>query len=404
MLRGARNVHPNTLGSQLFERMAYMATIFKDNNFDILFTCQLLGLPVRTDKRNYYIDCPWCSQEIDERGRAKGKDKLNINIDINAWHCNRCDRGGYAMQLYAQMKGITNSDACREIGRAINGDVQKFEGFQKEVEQKKRNLPVEAEGAPKEIRYAAYSAFLDELTLNEEHRIALINRGLSLENIEHNKYRSVPKNPATVVTALLKKGVVLDGVPGFYPDGKGGYKLGYSGKGYYIPVRSYSGNIEAMQIRQDNPKDGAKYIWLSSGNKEGGCSVNQSINQIHYTNFASLGKRGIKEICLTEGPLKADVAASLLDVPFLAVVGVNNRSQLAKNLKGLKSRTGIDTVRLCFDMDRLTNEHVAKAVEKIIALVNDIGFERVYMQKWNPEFKGIDDYALSVAKTIFIEK
>ena len=73
MLRGARNVHPNTLGSQLFERMAYMATIFKDNNFDILFTCQLLGLPVRTDKRNYYIDCPWCSQEIDERGRAKGK-------------------------------------------------------------------------------------------------------------------------------------------------------------------------------------------------------------------------------------------------------------------------------------------------------------------------------------------
>ena len=42
-------------------------------------------------------------------------------------------------------------------------------------------------------------------------------------------------------------------------------------------------------------------------------------------------------------------------------------------------------------MDYLTNPHVQKASERLIEMINNAGLKYI-RAKWNPEYKGLDDY------------
>ena len=55
------------------------------------------------------------------------------------------------------------------------------------------------------------------MILNEQHKEDLLKRGLTLEQIEGQRYRSVPLfGIRSLVRKLQDEGLVVKGVPGFY--------------------------------------------------------------------------------------------------------------------------------------------------------------------------------------------
>lgn len=84
--------------------------------------------------------------------------------------------------------------------------------------------------------------------------------------------------------------------------------------GLLIPVRDPEGRIIGCQVRADDARAG-KYRWLSSARWPGGFS---SGAPCHY----ALGDGQTRQVWITEGPLKVDLAADRLGMPVLGVAGV----------------------------------------------------------------------------------
>jgi hypothetical protein len=98
----------------------------------------------------------------------------------------------------------------------------------------------------------------------------------------------------------LSKHFDLEGVPGFYiQDDCWALNLNYSG--FYIPYRDEQGRILGLQIRKDIDEK-PKCLWLSSSDKEKGCS---SGSPLHFVNPDFI--RSSKIVFITEGALKADI-------------------------------------------------------------------------------------------------
>ena len=183
-------------------------------------------------------------------------------------------------------------------------------------------------------------------------------------------------------------GCQLEGVPGFYRAKDGSWTLACTPRrtGYFVPVFSVSGLLQGFQIRVDHPgESGGKYVWLSSAERNGGVT---SGSPVHF-----VGNPADAAIWITEGPLKATVAACLSDHSFLAVAGAKQLNSLPDALACLKG-FGCRTVCEAFDMDKLQNPHVAAGAQKVLELAKSMGFA-VRQIRWNPQYKGIDDYLLS---------
>ena len=101
--------------------------------------------------------------------------------------------------------------------------------------------------------------------------------------------------------------------------------------------------------------------------------------------------------------MKADLCACLLDnhASLIAVQGVHALNPLKEALLSLKPY-GLKTVNVAFDMDYLTNKNVKEAMEKVIALIKELGYNYENLMNWEykqrdengNEFflKGLDDY------------
>ena len=108
-----------------------------------------------------------------------------------------------------------------------------------------------AELADADVIDRTYQEMLSLLTLNDKHQEDLKKRGLTEEQIEIQRYRSVPlfgiKN---MVQKLLESGQTVKGVPGFYEDqdGENG-TINFSSKkfpGILIPIQSPEGKIQGI--------------------------------------------------------------------------------------------------------------------------------------------------------------
>ena len=95
-----------------------------DFDYDILDVVHLLRLHKR---RGNYYDCPFC-------GDTKGR--LNIHPAKNVFRCNRCDRSGGMLQLYADLHNLTYREANQEIREALNKGEYR-EAQQTGIDQKK---------------------------------------------------------------------------------------------------------------------------------------------------------------------------------------------------------------------------------------------------------------------------
>lgn len=368
-----------------------------DLPFDISDISEILNLTIkRPGRKSIYTNCPLCG---DTRG------KMNLNLEKNQFRCNYCGEGGGAIELYARVHGISTSAAYREICEILYGNANPKEYKVLSRKKPKLDLPTNSELASVYDRNQTYEMMLSMLNLTDKHLDDLIKRGLSLEQIEKNGYRSTPAYGFEQIAKILsEKGCVIAGVPGFYEKTPDVWSINFksSCSGILIPYRTISGLIQAFQIRLDNPftdEKGrkTKYIWLSSVDEEKGTS---SKSPAHFVGNPC----DEQAVFVTEGALKADIASALSGRTFIAVAGTGCITSLKEPFEILK-RNGITKVYEALDMDKTVNVNVSKAAKKLTGMINEFGF-KTKTTKWSwdknkpDENKGIDDMLLAKEKKI----
>ncbi|MCB6647518.1 CHC2 zinc finger domain-containing protein, partial [[Clostridium] scindens] len=288
-------------------------------DYDITDVANLLRLHKR---RGNYYDCPFC-------GDTKGR--LNINPAKNVFRCNRCDKSGGMLQLYADLHNLTYREANEEIREALNkGEYRQVR--QAKVQEEKEE-PVQSKLAPLDERHRTYTELLDRLPLYSVHRENLRSRGLTIEQIKERRYRSVPMYGLhKIAETLQESGCVLEGVPGFYRDPEERWTLNFKTKnsGFLVPVESMDGKIQACQIRLDHPRDNNKYLWFSSAGYPHGVSSGSPVHVI--------GDLDAENVYLTEGGLKGSIAHYLSGHTFICLAGVNMYRSLRPMLEEFQQR------------------------------------------------------------------
>lgn len=361
-----------------------------DMPFDIMDVAGLLQIRIRRPSgRGYYADCPFCG---DKRG------KLHLNTEFDGWKCNYCGERGGLLDLYGKLKGMSRSEAYREISDALQSGTYDFSqpsGITS-AEQVKQSSLADVETVDKTFR-----ALLNMLTLSKEHREQLRSkRGLTDEQIDRFGYRSTPPfyKGRPLAERLIAKGYTVEGVPGFYQKDKH-WTVNFSTRtaGLLIPVRSIDRHICGFQIRLDVPlkdendepdKEGAKYIWLSSAGKPMGTS---SGSPVHF-----VGDPFARVVYVTEGALKADVAHALMSCSFAATAGANNTA-LLEGVFARLAENGTQTIIEAEDMDKYRNEHIQNGASKIQLMAKRYGMDCRRLT-WNPNYKGVDDWQLALRK------
>lgn len=386
-----------------------MASFSQDFPFGIMDVVELLHLRIRRRQADsVYTDCPLCG---DRRG------KMNVNFVKNVWRCNYCGEYGGMLNLYARINNTTNSEAYREICDALQaGDTSWGYGGSESTDvsaevpageshagsQPDAGIPQSERASLQEI-HQTYSLLLEMLSLNSAHRAHLRSekRGLTDEQIDSLGFKSTPPYflCRSLTERLMEQGCRVEGVPGFYLHEGGYWTVKFSSRtaGILIPAVGVDGLIRGMQILLDVPfknkddppeKAGTKYIWFSSSAKNMGTT---SGSPVHF-----IGNPFARTIYVTEGILKADIAHCLLNRSFVAVAGANNVAQLGP-LFGLLAQNGTELIIEAHDMDKYSNEMIAKGSSKIYLLARQHGMECQRLT-WNPNYKGIDDWQLALRK------
>ena len=356
-----------------------------DFPFDIIDIISLLNLRIRRRQANsIYTDCPVCG---DNRG------KMNINIEKNVFRCNYCGESGGMVMLYAKTYRIGNSDAYREICDSLHtGNRPQGYGIRAEL---KQSAVQNSELADIGEIHQTLSLLFDMLTLSETHRKNLQSRGLTDDQIDRLGYKSTPMfyRCQSLTERLINQGCTVQGIPGFYlgDNGKWTVKFYTKAAGILIPVRGIDGLIRGAQIRLDIPikdenedadKEGTKYLWLSSSNKNMGVT---SGSPVHF-----VGDPFARTIYVTEGSLKADIAHCMMNRSFVAVAGANNLSQLDPVFSVL-AYNGTNMIVEAHDMDKYNNKMIHLGASKIYGMAQKYGMESRRLT-WNPNYKGIDDW------------
>ncbi|MDD4509493.1 MAG: YodL domain-containing protein [Oscillospiraceae bacterium] len=364
----------------------------QDFPFGIMDVAELLHLRIRRRQANgVYVDCPFCG---DKRG------KMSLNSAINAWRCNYCGEHGGMLALYARVYQISNSDAYREICEELQTGMSAPDY----VVPQRQEVPEAKQSALASIQeiHQTLSMLLGMLTLSEKHRKHLREkRGLSDEQIDGLGYKSTPPFYLcrSLTERLIGQGCKVAGVPGFYlgKDDKWTVNFNTITAGIIIPARGIDRMVRGAQIRLDIPikdkdappdKDGTKYLWLASSNKNLGVT---SGSPIHF-----VGDPFARAIYVTEGLLKADIAHHLMDRSFIAIAGANNVSKL-EPLFALLAQNGTELIVEAQDMDKYRNEMVDKGASKVYLMARQNGLECRRLT-WDPNYKGIDDWQLALRK------
>lgn len=377
------------------------------------------SMPGDTD---YHVVCPFCGQEHEHRTRYT----MHIDEFKNCYYCYKCsggDKGTGVLDLYGRVRFGTPHRKGRDgngtaLMNALKEELSGAPAVLQESATRRRTEGVPSSAIAKDdVLDKTYSFFLgfSPFALSAEHGKKLLKRGLNRQTIARNGYRTIPadtrwvnqypkyvelydkvgieaeraKNSKTrdeqrcnmVASFVLgcvmrKEGLVLKGVPGAFR--MCGYWLFRYEPGMFIPTRNMDGQIVCAQIRKDTGN--VRYKTLSSSGRP--YAVQRGISRVHFP-LANSSPQEASEVLVTEGPLKADVAAFLYKRPVLwmALHGANNTRDFADNLPKLAS-AGVAKVGNALDMDKLTNPNVQKACVTLRGVIRASGLG-YYQKLWD---------------------
>ena len=179
---------------------------------------------------------------------------------------------------------------------------------------------------------ALYTDLWPRLELTPAHHAWLQSRGLDPAAIAAQGFRSLPPERVGWDARLARPGEPLrdlTGIPGF-SQWHGGYLHGPAG--ILLPVRDATGALVGAQIRPDRT-DGAKYRWWSTPpdrrREDGTPMYPGGAAAVAHATWATPGavpvdlNAPLPEIWITEGILKAIIAAECMGVSVWGVPGIS---------------------------------------------------------------------------------
>jgi hypothetical protein len=244
--------------------------------------------------------------------------------------------------------------------------------------------------------HAVYEALLDTMPLTPEHRENLLARGLSESWIERAKYRSCSSDFDGKTIAKLRRLFSTDTlrkIPGFIETNTG--FIFNAKSGIVVPARDPKQRIIALKLRRDEAtRSSDRYRWITSRTDDyPGPSPGSPAH-------VPLWKKGpVKEVRITEGELKADVATELSGILTISIPGATAIRSCLNALAEL----GPKKVRLAWDADKARvpepveegkprkRNFVAIGLQSAALTLKGKGYE-ISVEHWPiAQGKGIDD-------------
>ncbi|WP_020375105.1 CHC2 zinc finger domain-containing protein [Sulfobacillus thermosulfidooxidans] len=322
-------------------------------------------------------------------GRCPFHDDHHPSFDVSpahhVWRCWSCGVGGDAVDWVR----LTENCSTNEALQRLTAD------FSPKSETVTVPYLTALSRASRATRDAVYTAILRAAGLTPAHQHALESRGLSAAAISAGAYASFSRAVrAPLLGVAHETGLDLRGVPGIgYHPASGRFRL-EGPPGLLIPVRDRRGRIQACQIRRDDPGSHARYQWWTSAPRSPAWTGTSPGTPFHVAGH-TYGARS-PTWWITEGPLKADVAAFFLHAPVLGIPGVGLWERVGRALSWWHPRR----VVLAFDQDAdpATRDRVRAAQDQLGHLLEQAGI-RVFTAQWPEGFKGIDD-ALAARQSV----
>jgi len=249
------------------------------------------------------------------------------------------------------------------------------------------------EPADLETRDRVYRALLAACPLSAAHRDHLLGATRQLPAAALAEFGTLPpladQGPLTRHLARLFGAPTLLRVPGFVPDDRGGLRL--PAAGLLIPARDPARRIQGVQVRQDAGP--ARYVWLSSS---GGAHSGPSSGAPAHV--ARPPRRENPFLYLTEGALKATIAAWRLRAVCLGIAGVGTWRTVLGSLAALQEE-GAHVVLIALDADDPAHITAVAAGEHsrqcLAAAAVQLGYA-VRLARWrHTAGKGLDDLLLA---------
>ncbi len=241
------------------------------------------------------------------------------------YHCYGCQTNGDAVAWIRATESLEFVDAVQRLEQ-LAGQVEPLPP-----------LPVRGSDewggrTPMPAWAAVYADLWPLLRLQPEHREALRARGLPDAAIDAAGFRSLPSDRTGWGLRLKREGEPerdLRGIPGFSQK-QGGFLHG--APGILVPVRNLEAAVVGAQIRLDAGRGGDRYRWWSTPPDKldaegvplypgGGALGAQATCATYRAAPWDPAERG-GEVWITEGILKAIVAAEYLGVPVLGLPGL----------------------------------------------------------------------------------
>ena len=360
------------------------------------------GPLVDTTRMTIDIMCPCCSPNHHTKRRT-----LNLDFKKEVFGCNRCDFKGGVYKFIAHYTGWPYNEVANRVKEGQLGQYTPTAAPSESASEPEVH-------ASQKVKNETYNKMLDLMSLSEKHRGDLKKRGLSDKDIDRIGFKSLRRTVDAfgIASRLTTSGYKLEGVPGFCIAQNGKWSLTkVVDDGFLIPLRNAIGSIQGFQIRYDNPSDERhipKYGYLSSKNYPGGTGCRPWINWVgeDYTDRVkaiSAGKNANNQVghfapfdvVLIEGALKAYIVNAITGVNVIAVPGVNALKDVPRTVKELQT-IGLRKVYIAYDMDAETNEQVAKQLDRLKVMLDEVHCPHCTLQ-WDSRYKGLDDYITSSA-------
>ena len=238
--------------------------------------------------------------------------------------------------------------------------------------------------------HKVYNKLLDLLPLSSEHSEHLKEeRGLSEEQIKRQGYRTLPDKHRYkyALTLVDMFGIqLMSTVPGFMvsENETNNYPTFAGNSGLLIPIKDVKRQIAGFQVRIDNPENPKdRYRWFSSSERLNGTGSGSPAHIAYPLEIKN------QAVWITEGALKANIAADKLGNIVIGIPGVANwrASDVIEILKELSP----SMIIISYDADSSINPIVKTHQENLALACKEAGY-KVQIATWPIDLgKGIDD-------------
>jgi hypothetical protein len=211
-----------------------------------------------------------------------------------------------------------------------------------------------------------FNEFLASLKLDNNHKLDLLARGFSEEQIVKYQFKSIQTGDP-----------ILEGfetIPGVFNN------CWIGASGFLVPAFTTTGAILGFQVRTGD--EARKYLWTTSAFKGGSSSKILAAEEAELPLTLLLGDRRTRQpLYLCEGLLKPMLAHTLHNINVVGASGGNFSSSL-KQLTGYIRKMQPSEVILLADSASCVNPHVIQTMHKTNQTILDLTGNDLLVMDW----------------------